>query len=135
MPPRINNETQAAGTGYQDVFNGPADHTGICKVDVTALDTDLVDSGGYLKPGAMFALNGTPVSGVEATKYVNPEAIKVAESNSAADLDAGLTAHPIAMVTRGQVVRDAVEYNLGRAMTAAEIAGFDLVSSQLSLLQ
>lgn len=124
MPPRINSSVQAAGYGYQDPFTSKADHTAIVKIDVTGLDTDLVDSGGFLKPGALFNKDGGIIGVGDVVYGVVPEAIKVADSNSVTDLDAGLAAHPVAVVTIGQVNRDALEYNLGRALTADEIAGF-----------
>jgi hypothetical protein len=134
MPPRINNEVQAAGSGYQDPFIAKADYPAIVKVDVTALDDDAIDSGGYLKPGFLLTEDGAPISTGDTVYGAVPEAMRVATSNSDADIAAGLAAHPVAVITIGQLSRDAIEYNLGRALNADEEAGF-VDGGSLKLLQ
>jgi hypothetical protein len=64
---------------------------------------------------------------------VTVEAIKVADDNAAATI-AALGIQELAVATICQVNRDLAEDNLGRAYTAAEVAGFDLAGSKCVLL-
>jgi hypothetical protein len=133
MPPKITPSVSAGGYGYQNVFDGPADHTQTVKVDVTALTDDEVDADGYIKPGVPLSAAGGLVGAAVAVRGVVLEPIKVADSNGAADLAAASTAFWLAVPTIGQVRQDAIEYNLGRALTADEIAGFGLAGCRIVL--
>ena len=124
MPPRINNTVTAGGQGYQDPWIAKSEHPAIVKINVTALDDDAVDSGGYIKPGFLFTEAGAPIGTGDTVYGAAFEAIRVADSNSAEDLAAGLAAFPLAVGTIGQLSQDALEYNLGRALNGDELAGF-----------
>jgi hypothetical protein len=134
MPPRINNTVQAAGSGYQDPWTGKAEMPAKVDVDITALDDDAVDSGGYLKPGFLFTVDGTPIGTGDTVHGGVVGMQRVAASNSATDIAAALTAHPVIVNTIGQLNRDALEYNLGRALNSDEEAGF-VDGGSLKLLQ
>lgn len=126
----------AGGTAHGNVFVGPVAHTAHIKVDVSALTSAEVDMYGYLKPGVPFLASGLLVT-AGFVYGVTLEAIKVAASNSSADLAAVVTAGDpfVAVGTIGQVNQDIAEDNLGRAYTTAELAGFDLAGSKLVLLR
>lgn len=101
-------------------FVGPIDHTVAIRVDVSALNANLVDSDGYLKAGVLLQRNGTPI-GVGTPKFgAVVEATKVADNNGAAlatapDID-------VAVATICQLNRAILEDSLGRALSADEIA-------------
>lgn len=116
------------GLAHAPVFVGEIVNTDVVNVVVTALTTNEIDTYGFLKPGVPFAKDGTTVGASEPVWGVTIEAIKVAASNSSADIAAASTAIPVA-VGFGLVNRDIAEDNLGRAYTANEIAGFDLAGS------
>ncbi len=132
MPLRIS--TTDGGASHGNPFVGPIDHTAHVKVDVSALTTYEIDANGYLKPGVPLTQAGILV----ASGYVfgvTVEAVKVANSNSSADI-AAVTVDPfVAVATAGQVSQDIAEDTLGRAYTAAELAGFDLAGSKLVLIR
>lgn len=136
MPPRIQNTVTAGGQGYQDPFIGRSlDHTLSIATDITALSDDEIDSGGYLIPGLPLNADGELLGAGDYVAGVVPEATKVAAGNDATSIAAALAAHPVIVCNRGNVSRDAMEYNLGRSLTAEEIAGFTVAGSQLTLLQ
>lgn len=124
-----------AGQGYGRPFRGPVDHTAQIAVNVTALTVAEVDADGYIKPGVVLQKNGTLITAAAQIAYgVVPEPIKVANSNSAPDLAAASAAFQLAVGVIGMVNRAIMEDNLGRVLTANEIAGFDLAGSTLKLL-
>lgn len=131
MPIRVTTPS-GAGLDYASPFLGPVDHTIQVNVTLTGLTANEIDKYGYLKPGVPFAADGTSVGVGEFVYGVNPEAVKVAPDNSAASL-AALTTQQIALAVEGVVLRDVVEDMLGRALTADEVAGFNLAGSQLRL--
>lgn len=129
MPIAISSTVGAVA--HAPVFvTGPL-NTDVVKVDVSALTTNEVDTYGFLKPGVPFLKTGLPVT-AGAVYGVTIESIKVAASNAAADIAAAVDPF-VALGTIGTVNRDIAEDNLGRAYTAAEIAGFDLAGSKLHL--
>jgi hypothetical protein len=134
MPVNVKTVRQA-GSGYALPFLGPhTDYTVQIDIDVTALTDDEIDQDGYLKPGTPFDIAGALVGASPAFVYgVSIEPIKVAEGNDAASIAAASDAFQIAVLVIGIVNRDAVEDNLGRALTANEIAGFDRAGSKLVL--
>ena len=118
----------SGGLAHSPVFVGQITGTDAVKVDISALTTNEVDSKGYLKPGVPLAKTGlllanttTPVWGVTI------EAIKIAASNSSADLNAATDC--FVAVGFGLINRDIAEDVLGRAYSANEIAGFDVAGS------
>jgi hypothetical protein len=134
MSPITWTKTDADGTHYGSPFIGPVNHTVQLRINPSTLTTAEVDADGRLKPGVPFAADGTLVGAAEAVYGVSYEFPKVAAGNTAPDL-AAATAADVAVATIAQVNRDQVEANLGRALTAAELAGFALAGSHLVLVQ
>lgn len=120
---------KAGGTSYGNPFISPVNHPANVLIDVSTLTTDEVDSKGYLKPGVPVNKTGDLVT-AGFVYGVTIEATRIAEDNT--DL-ANAPDVFVAVATIAQVNRDIVEDNLGRALTAAEIAGFDAAGSKLSL--
>ncbi len=119
------------GDAHAPVFKvGPLD-TDVVKVDVSTLTTSELDTAGFLKAGVPFLKTGLLVT-AGAVFGVTIESIKIAASNSAADIAAAVDPF-VTLGTFGTVNRDVAEDNLGRVLTAAEIAGFDLAGSTLKL--
>lgn len=131
--PIFRREIAQAGKTYGSAFVGPVDHTVQILIDVSGLTDDEVDQYGYLKPGVPFTKAGVLVAALGFVYGVTIEAIKVADDNAAPTL-AAATDVMVAVGVIGVVNRDAAEEMLGRAYTAAEIAGFDLAGSKLVLL-
>lgn len=125
--------TVAGGTGYGNVFVGPVDTVDHVKVDVSGLTTDEVDQYGYLKPGVPLSKTGTLVT--SGFVYgVTIEATKIVPNDPTNTTLGAVTADPfVAVCVVGLVNRDILEDNLGRALTSAEIAGFDAAGSKLAL--
>jgi hypothetical protein len=107
---------------YGNPFVGAIEHRDVVKVDISALTTAEVDSLGYIKPGLPLLKTGLPVT-TGVTYGVTIEAIKIAADNATATLAAATDCF-VALGTHGVVNRDIMEDNLGRVLTAAEIAGF-----------
>ena len=61
MPARITPLT-TAGELHPTPFLGPINHTAAIPVDVSQLDSNVVDKKGFLKPGVLLTRNGRPVS-------------------------------------------------------------------------
>lgn len=121
-------------TPYHPVFQGRVDHTAQISINVTALTNAEVDTDGYLKPGVPFAADGTSVGAAEAVFGVVIEPIKVANGNAAGDLSAADASFQIALGIEGVVNRHLIEANLGRVLTANELAGFALAPCKITLL-
>lgn len=122
----------SGGSVYGHPFVGPVNHTDVVRVDVSAMSNDEVDADGYLKPGVPLASDGTLCGTADTVKGVVIEPVKVADGNEAADLT-GATDIDVAVAIIGLVNRDIVEDNLGRALTADEIAAFAKAGSHVSL--
>lgn len=133
-----------AGTQYatQGLFVGPVDHTHSLLVDLSDLtyadeSGGEVDADGYLIPGTPLKKDGTLADGTTDEfifgVVVEPVNVGVGFVDADTDLDA-LTDIHVAVATVGQVNRDIVEDNLGRALSANEIAAFDAAGSKLVLL-
>lgn len=135
MTPLKRNTVLTAGEVYALPFVGPINHTHTLAVDITALTVDEIDADGYLKPGLPLDAAGALVGVAPAYVFgVTIEPLKVAESNSAADIAAAGTVD-IAVATIGQVNRAVAEDILGRALTANEVAGFAAAGSTMKLLE
>jgi hypothetical protein len=115
----------AGGTGYIEIRLDPKGcETHQTKFDVSELG-GVDDADGYLPPGLPLQADGSPVDDAAqtATYVVGPEAVKL-----------GTADHFGNVILNGFLVRDAIEDNLGRVLSANELAaltagGFRLVSS------
>jgi hypothetical protein len=134
MPLRISNT--AGGTDYANPLVGGAYDVTNLKLDVSTLTTNEVDSKGFLKPGVPLQLSsgvGVLISGASQTVYgVTFEPIKLRDDNSGLGTD---TTDPIiAVATAGLLNLDIIEDNLGRVLSANELAaltagGFKLTTT------
>lgn len=132
MPIGVKKTTGTTGYGHPIV----GDALGLLQVvvDISELTIAEVDADGYLKPGAMFKSDGTQPDGTGFLYGVNPEPIKIVDYVPTDILLAADTATiPVGMVTGGIINRDVVEDNLGRAMTANEIAAVTAAGSNFTL--
>lgn len=137
--------TETTGNNvYASPFIGPVDHPVHAKIDVSALLIDgangaQVDAKGYLKPGTPFKLVGVDAVPLDGTagEYVYGCVIEATQIVPVAPTNATLgavTADPfVALNTQGLINRDILEDNLGRALSAAEIAAFAAAGSRLTL--
>jgi hypothetical protein len=128
-------QTTAGGLAHAPVFVGEIQNTDLVNIDISDLTTNEVDADGYLKPGVPFDKSGNLVGTGVAVWGVSIEPIKlplatVPPTNTSLGADTGTC--PVA-VGFGLVNRDIAEDNLGRALTADEIAGFDLAGSNCRL--
>jgi hypothetical protein len=128
-------ETAAGGRAYSNPFIGGVDHPAQIKVDVSGLTIDEVDEFGYLKPGVPLAKTGILVGADPAFVYgMTFEAQRIVAVNPTNDILAAITVDPIITInTVGHANRDVIEDNLGRALTANEIAGFDRAGCKIAL--
>jgi hypothetical protein len=129
MPLAIKNT--AGGQSHAPVFVGDIVNTDVVNVDISDLTTNEVDALGYIKPGVPLDKSGNLVGSGVAVYGVTIEPIKlphatIPPTNVSLAADTGTC--PVA-VGFGLVNRDIAEDNLGRALTADEIAGFDLAAS------
>lgn len=121
----------AGGTVHAPVFVGQIVGTDVVVVDISDLTTKEVDADGYLKPGVPFDKSGNTVGSGVAVWGVTIEPIKIKHATippTDASLAADTGTYPVT-VGFGLCNRDIMENNLGRALTADEIAGFDLAGS------
>ena len=126
--------TTTGGTVHGNPFVGPIDQTAHVKADLSALSTNEVDADGYLKPGVPLTAAGILVGTSPAYVFgVVPEAVKIAADNATATLSAATDCF-VAVGTVGQVSQDIIEDNLGRSLTADELAGFNRAGSKLVLI-
>lgn len=133
MPLRIS--TVDGGSSHGNPFVGPIVASAHVKVDVSDMSDKEVDVNGYLKPGVPLKQDGNLVGAGTYVFGVTVEAVKVADGNTDAILDA-VTVDPfVAVATICQVSQDIIEDTLGRALTADELAGFDVAGSKVSLIR
>lgn len=134
MPIGVTNTT--GGLAHAPVFVGKIIATDVVQVDISDLTTNEVDPDGFLKPGVPLSKIGdtigaaTPVYGVTIEPIKTPHAT-IPPTNASLAADVGT--FPCAIGTIGMVNRDIMEDNLGRALTANEIAGFALADSHVIL--
>lgn len=121
-------KTFSGGSAYSAVHVGTPDsqdkvHLGL---DVSALSDAVVDADGFLIPGAVLDRTDAsiPDGTADGAGVVVIAVTEVAASNSAADLTAA-SDRTISVLARGTVQQARVEENLGRALTAAELAALD----------
>jgi hypothetical protein len=125
--------SRPGGVNHPNPFRSPINATMQLRVDVSGLTANEVDVDGYLKPGVPLARDGTLVGAAEAVRGCNVEAVKIAADNAPATLAAANDVD-VAVATFVVVSQDILEDILGRVLTAAEIAGFDLAGSHCVLV-
>lgn len=117
---------------YGSPFLGPVDYVYAIQVNLTQFTAAEIDAYGFLKPGIPLTRAGLLLVATNSVHGVTVEAMKVATDNAAGTIAAlGTIDVPVAVI--GVINRDIAEDILGRAYTAAEIAGFDLEGSKLVL--
>lgn len=136
MCPMQSRTVHEGGQVYTNPFVGPNNHPAPVRVDLSTLfGSDWLDARGYLKPGtpftaagALVAAPGAEVHGLlfEATQVVDMGSNLVAVTQAALDAagDRNLIVSLICTVNQ-----DVLEDNLGRALTADEIAAIDASGS------
>jgi len=132
----------AASQRYAWPFQGPVNYTAQITLDVSAFyaaDSAWVDSDGFLKPGTPVRESGVPISAASQYVYgVVIEPVRIGWNgtiygNTAAILNAADDIQ-IAVATLGQVIKEAVEDNMGRSMDDNEVKAFAADGSHLVLL-
>ena len=111
MPIEVTKTT--GGIGYIEIRLDPKGcETHQAKMDVSELG-GVDDADGYLPPGLPLQADGSPVdaSSQTAVYVVGPEPVKV-----------GAVDHFGNVILNGILVRDAIEDNLGRVLSANELA-------------
>jgi hypothetical protein len=119
-------ETTTGGTAHAPVFIELWGRD-VVKVDLSDLSDEEVDADGYLKPGVPLQKDGSIIASSGVVWGVTFGGEKVATGGTDTILDAATDC--FVAVGFGLVNRDVAEDNLGRALTADEIAGFDLAGS------
>lgn len=133
MPIRFGTTTLEAET-YAQAFKGRLDHSVGINVNLALLTAREIDAKGYLKPGVPFAKDGTLVGIAPDFVYgVTIEPIKVMNDNLPATI-AAAGVQNIAVGVIGMVLRQVCVDNIGAALTADELAGFDRPGSKLVLI-
>lgn len=114
--------TAAAGSAYIDIRAGAYNNIHQQIIDVSALAA-AVDADGYLPPGLPLLAAGGPVTAAAqtATGVVGPEAVELGSAD-----------HFGNVFKDGPLNKDAIEDNLGRALSADELSalaagGFTLI--------
>lgn len=137
MPPKVV-KPSGAGQNYGNPFiHSPREPIAV-PLDIDNPTASFLDAQGVLKPGTMLCrrANGTytipDATAGEAVYGVVAHPIKVALTNAAADKTAAGTID--VAVFRGPVNRKIIENNLGRVLSAAEIAAFGTVGSNCDLV-
>jgi hypothetical protein len=122
MPIGVTN-TAAAGFAYSDIRVGECQvHQG--KIDVSAL-TGVDDANNSLPVGLPILASGAPVTAGTDVVFglIGPEPVKL-----------GAADHFGNVIISGSVNRDAIEDNLGRALTANELAAIVLIKDRINLI-
>jgi hypothetical protein len=133
MPIEIVTVTQ--NQSYGNPFIGDVGQVEHIKLDVSVLTTDEVDSNGYLKPGVLLKSTGVLPDGT-ASEYIwgaTPEAYKLPGRTGNSSLGSDTT-DPLVPVVRDCLInRDIWEDNMGRAMTAYELAAIARAGSHVKI--
>lgn len=130
MPISIN-RVKNSDLVYASPFRGKSDHFVQVKIDVSALTNTQVDANGYLKPGVVLTLAGLAPTAAGDKVGVLTEPVKVHTNNTTlADVTDDVSA---GFGVIGVLNRDVMEDNMGRALTAAEVAALDGAGSRLVL--
>lgn len=124
-------------TTYGAPFVGKALATDVVVLDISDLTADYeVDADNMVRPGLPLAKDGSTVGSGVAVYGVVLEATPLKHATDPAtnaSLAADTGTMQIVVGTHGVVNRDVIEDNLGRALTADEIAGFALAGANLHL--
>lgn len=136
MPIIISNPA-AEGNTYGNPFVGDVLATDVVVLDISDLTTSEVDADGWLKPGLpvekdgdVTIASGQPVYGVTIEPIkLNHATIPPTDASLAADTGT----QQVAVGTHGVVNQDIMVDNLGRALTADEVAGFAIAGCNLHL--
>lgn len=114
----------AGGSGYVDIrMTGDVHGIHQMLIDVSTL-SGAIDADGNLPPGLPLDATGAPVgAAVDAYGIVGPEPIKLGSAD-----------HFGNCILSGVLNRDAIEDNLGRALTADELAGIASGMPQIRLV-
>lgn len=134
MPIQISSVAEQSSYGHP--FVGEVLATDVVLVDISDLTTNEVDADGYLKPGVPFDKSGNTIANGVAVYGVTMEPIKLTHATvppTNVSLAADTATQQVALGIAGLVNRDICKDNLGRVLTADEIAGFDLAGSKLHL--
>lgn len=130
MPPIKVETVSNEGSRYAIPILGDLNEKLSQKLDISALEgTGLVDSDGYLIPGAVLRWDSSakllkPIDGGGQTaRGIVLEAVKVAEGNTSTLLDAA-SDFDVVIVVGCTIDRGIAEYNLDRAYTANELTAF-----------
>jgi hypothetical protein len=119
----ISFSSRAGGTGYIDIRATDDGHgIGQGLIDVDTLGA-YDDADGVLPPGLPLLATGGPVTAGSAYGIIGPEPVKM-----------GAVDHFGNMILTGVLNRDAIEANLGRALTAAELSGIATGMPQIRLI-
>jgi hypothetical protein len=127
MPIGVSKTT--GGLAHAPVFVGKITGTDVVQVDISDLTINEVDQDGYIKPGVPLSKIGDTIGAAVPVWGVTIEAIKlplatIPPTNVSLAADTGTCPEVFGLCNR-----DIMEDNLGRALTANEIAGFDLAGS------
>lgn len=113
--------TTAGGASFIEVRGGAYNNVHQIKLSASALAASR-DANGYLPPGLPVQKAGTPVSGAsQVAVVIGPEPVKL----GAADIFANV-------ILDGPLTRDAIEDNLGRVLSANELAALAAFSLHTS---
>lgn len=128
--PTLNRTLTTGGTNYADPFVGVPGPTAHVKVDLSGLTTSEVDSLGNLKPGVPLTSAGVLVgsSGIAHIVINEPTPLNITVPPTNTTLGSETGDHLVAGPTSGYLNLDAVEDNLGRALTSDEKAGLDTIA-------
>ncbi len=131
----------ASDRPYEQIWFGNDHPEGVTQVliDISVMTTAEVDAQGMVKPGVPLTQAGILVGAAVAVFGVTYEPVKRRTQTSIVGADnANLAADTadffIGVITSGTVSRRAIEANLGRVLTANEIAGFDLAPCKIKLV-
>lgn len=114
----ISVDRTAGDTGFVDIRVG--DGHGIHQQIIDVATQTATDVNGYLPPGVPLQASGVPVTNTATVGtqvvagVVGPESVKLGAAN-----------HFGNAILTGVLNRDAIEDNLGRVLSANEIAAFD----------
>ncbi len=108
---------------YRTPFNGQAPHVNHLTIDPVDFDgVDWCDENGYLIPGTPLQADATPATGNgEDAAFIVPYPVKIATGNTTAILTAAAD-QQIGVATRGDLLQATIEANIGRVLTADELA-------------
>lgn len=126
----------AGGAAYGNPLVGnPGPFTHI-KLDTSGLTIAEVDEHGFLKPGVLFASDGTLCGAADFAYGIVTEAIKLPHA-TIPPTDVSLAADTvdplIAVSTGGLINRDVAEDNLGRPYTADELDAIITAGSNFNI--